>query len=110
MRINAQETWIVKSKHINPNDFFVKVDGSDFYTAFWKASANSEGEACVLALEASDELGLGDTEVIEAAVHAPNCVSDTAEVNARIDLMVDKYRESSETQLVAWVSSSGGIW
>jgi hypothetical protein len=108
--MNAQKTWIVKSRHINPNDFYVKVDGSDFYTAFWKTSANSEQEACALALQASDELELGDAEIIEATVYAAQWVADTAEVNGRIDLMVDKYKESSETQLAAWVSSAGGLW
>lgn len=108
--MNAQKTWIVKSRHTNPNDFYVKVDGSDFYTAFWKTSANSDQEACALALEASDELDLGHTEIIEARVYAAQWVADTAEVNVRINLMVGRYKESSKTQLAAWVSSAGRLW
>jgi hypothetical protein len=40
--------WIIKTKHIKPNGFYVKVDNSDFYTAYWTANTSSDQQAISL--------------------------------------------------------------
>jgi hypothetical protein len=108
--MTATGTWIIKSKHLNPNDFYVKVDGSDFYTAYWVANAASDQQATSLTLEASDELDLGQTEIQEAIVYTGQQLSSVPEIDSAIKAAVEKYAASSEAQLAAWVSSQGGKW
>lgn len=104
--MNATATWIVESKHLDPNDFYVKVDGSDFYTAYWVANASNDQQAISLALEASEELDLGETEIQEAIEYSGQQISNTAEVDAAIG----KYTISEDIQLAAWISYQGGKW
>lgn len=108
--MKATATWIIKSKHLNPNDFYVKVDGSDFYTAYWIANATNNEHATSLALEASDELDLGDVEIQEATEYSGQQISNIPEVNAAIETAKEKYAASNEAQLAVWVSSQGGKW
>ena len=108
--MNATGIWIIKSKHLNPNDFYVKVDGSDFYTAYWVANAASDQQATSLTLEASDELDLGQTEIQEATVYTGQQLSSVPEIETAIKAAVEKYATSNEAQLAAWVSSQGGKW
>lgn len=108
--MSATGIWIIKSKHLNPNDFYVKVDGSDFYTAYWVANASSGQQATSLALEACEELDLGQVEIQEASEYSDQQISNIPEVDAAIKAATEKYAASGEAQLAAWVSSQGGKW
>ena len=108
--MNATGTWIIKSKHFNPNDFYVKVDGSDFYTAYWIANASSDQQATSLTLEACEELDLGQVEIQEAIEYSGQQISNMPEVDAAIKTAKEKYASPNEAQLAAWVSSQGGKW
>lgn len=102
--------WIIKSRHINPNDFYVKVDGSDFYSAYWVANTQSDEQARSMALETSEELVLGQVEILEAIAYTGQSISNKPEVNAAIKAAVEKYTAPNEIQLAAWISSQGRLW
>lgn len=108
--MNATGIWIIKSKHLNPNDFYVKVDGSDFYTAFWVVNAPSDQQATSMTLEACEELDLGQFEIQEAIEFSDQHISDIPEVDTAIKTAIEKYSGSNDAQLAAWVSSQGGKW
>lgn len=108
--MSAPKIWIVTSRHINPNDFYVKVDGSEFYTAYWVANTNSASTAEASVIEATEELDLGQVEIQHTADYLGQSFSDIAEVNIAIEAAVEKYKDSNETQLAAWISSQGGKW
>lgn len=108
--MSATDIWIVKSRHTNPNNFYVKVDGSEFYIAYWRAIAQNEQQAHLLVLEASEELVLGNTEIIEATDYQEHLIEDTTEVQDAINSAVEKFKESNETQLAAWITANGGLW
>ncbi len=104
------EIWIVKSKHINPNGFYVKVDNSDFYTAYWIANTSSDQRAISLVLETSEELDLGQVEIQEAVEYSGQQISNMPEVDAAIKAAKEKHKAFGDAQLAAWVTSLGGKW
>lgn len=108
--MNAIRTWIIKSKHLNPNGFYVKVDASDFYIAYWVANTSNSQQAISLTLETSDELDLGQTEIQETIEYSGQQISNTPEVDAAIHAAMEKHTISGDVQLAAWVSSQGGKW
>lgn len=108
--MRAIGTWIIKSRHTNPNDFYVRVDGSDFYTAYWVAKAADNEQAKSLALEACEELDLGEVDIQEVTGYSGQKVSGTQEIDSAIEAAVEKFSAAGEAQLAAWVSSQGGKW
>ncbi|AQT61079.1 hypothetical protein [Cellvibrio sp. PSBB023] len=108
--MSATGRWIIKSKHLNPNNFYVKVDGSDFYTAYWVANTSNSQQAISLTLETSDELDLGQTEIQETIEYSGQQISNTPEVDAAIHAAIAKHTISGDVQLAVWVSSQGGKW
>ncbi len=108
--MSAKGTWIIKSKHINPNDFYVKVDGSEFYTAYWVVKAANDEQARSLALEACEELDLGVVDIEDVIGYAGQKISGAQDVDSAIETAVVKFAESNEAQLAAWISSQGGKW
>lgn len=108
--MSATGRWIIKSQHLNPNNFYVKVDGSDFYTAYWVANTSSSQQAISLTLETSDELDLGQTEIQETIEYSGQQISNIPEVDAAIHAATEKHTISGDVQLAAWVSSQGGKW
>lgn len=108
--MSAPKIWIVTSRHINPNDFYVKVDGSEFYTAYWVANVDSASKAEASVVEATEELDLGQVEIKGSADYSGQSFSDIEAVNTAIKEAVERYKDFSEAQLAAWVSSQGGKW
>jgi NurA-like 5'-3' nuclease len=108
--MNVTGTWIIKSRHINPNAFYVRVDGSDFYTAYWVANTQHDEQARSMALEASEELVLGQVEILEGIIYSGQLISNEPEVDAAINAAVGKYTTLNEVHLAAWISSQGGLW
>lgn len=108
--MSATGTWIIKSRHINPNAFYVRVDGSDFYTVYWVANTQDDEQARSMALEASVELVLGQVEILEAIIYTGQLISDEPKVNAAIKAAAGKYTTLNEVHLAAWISSQGGLW
>lgn len=103
--------WIVESKHIGPNGFYVKVDESEFYTAYWVAVTMSKESANALVLEASDDLDLGNIEIIDTHLYDPDVVCESEIVRSRIDSWAEKIQHDKEdVQMAAWVSVNGGLW
>ena len=102
--------WVVESRQTSPNDFYVKVDGSEFYTAYWVVRSSSKQRAEELVLEASEELVLGDTEIIETQPYEQDALIKDETLMERIRLMSTKLSEQEDAQLGAWVSSDGGLW
>ncbi len=102
--------WIIESKHKNPNNFYVKVDGSDYYTGFWVAKTESIASAKELMLEACDELDLGDIEIIRTttAIELSNTIPK--EIEDKIDHLSKQITDQKDVQLAAWISSNGGLW
>lgn len=108
--MSKRETWIIKSKHIKPNDFYVKVDGSDFYTAYWVAKAANKEQARSLALEACEELDLGEVNIQEVIEFSGQRIFGVLEIDLVIAAAIEKFSASREAQLAAWVSSQGRRW
>lgn len=104
------EVWIIKSKHIDPNGFYVKLDDSDFYIAYWIANTSSDQRAISLVLETSEELDLGQIEIQEAIEYSGQQISNMPEVDAAIKAAKEKFTASGDVQLAAWVTSLGGKW
>ena len=108
--MNSIVVWVVKSRHIKPNNFYVKVDGSDFYTAYWVANKSSEQQATSLVLETCDELILGQVEIEEVIEYSGQQISNIPEVDTVIKEAKEKHVIPNDTQLAAWISSQGGMW
>ncbi len=101
--------WVVLSKQVNPDSFYVKVDGADHYEAYWAVNAPSREEATSLATEVAEELVLGETEIISVDKYDPENISD-AEIRQRIAEKFGSLGEDDDIQLAAWVSPKGGLW
>lgn len=108
--MTALQLWVVTSKHTNPNDFYVKVDGSEFYTAYWVANTQSATDAEASVMEAADELDLGEVEIVGIACFTGQAFSEVSGVDGAIHAAAEKHKNSREAQLAAWVSSQGGKW
>lgn len=108
--MNSTVVWIIKSKHINPDSFYVRVDGSDFYTAYWIANTSCEQQATSLVLETCDELVLGQVEIEEVIEYSCQQISNIPEVDTAIKEAKEKHVIPNDTQLAAWISSQGGMW
>lgn len=102
--------WIIKSKQTNPNDFYVRVDGSEFYIAFWVASSQSKEEALSMTKVAIAELDLGETESIEAYPYNNQFSSENNEISVKIEKLIESLNNQFDVQLAAWVPEKGGVW
>ncbi len=102
--------WVIETKHIDPNDFYVKVDGSPFYTAFWVARAADPDIAQALLNETAEELVLGETTVISTIPFNSENMSIASEVMEKINARIVKLGKSDDIRLAAWITSTGGLW
>lgn len=108
--MSLYKKWIIVSRHVNPNDFYVKVDGSDFYTAFWIASSKTKEAALSLVHETICELDLGEAEITEAGLYCADHLIKNTGVAEGIQDSIEKLEDREDVQLAAWVSSEGGLW
>ncbi|WP_041599065.1 hypothetical protein [Hahella chejuensis] len=108
--MNSLRLWIVQSKQTNPSDFYVRVENSEFYSAYWIARSSSTQRAEALVLETAEELALGDTEIIKTQPYDPEALIKDAMVTAKIRSMSTKLRGQEDAQLAAWISSEGRLW
>ena len=108
--MSKKSIWIIKTKHIKPNNFYVKVDGSDFYTAYWIANTSNEQQAISLVLETCTELDLGQVEIQDIIKYSGQQISNVSEVDTAIKVAKEKHAASGEAQLAAWITSLGGKW
>lgn len=102
--------WIIESKHKNPNDFYVKVDGSDNYTGFWVANTESIASANELMMEACNDLDLGTAEIIHTSTVTELSDAVQNEVKEKINSLASQLKGKEDVQLAAWISSNGGLW
>lgn len=104
--------WIVESKHENPNSFYVKVDGSSYYTSVWVANTNSLSSANKLTIEACAELDLGNVEIVHTTplieIESETRISN--ELKERIKTLAEQIHDQEDVQMAAWISSNGGLW
>lgn len=102
--------WIIESKHRNPNDFYVKVDGSNYYTGFWVANSESTDSANDLMMEACNELDLGDVEIVRMTTASELSKTTPKEIKEKINHLISQLKDKEDVQLAAWISSNGGLW
>lgn len=102
--------WIIESKHKNPNNFYVKVDGSPSYTGFWVANTKSVTAANELVMEACSELDLGEVDIVSTIQSTELSGVVPKEVKEKIDRLIDQAKNHEDVHLAAWVSSNGGLW
>lgn len=108
--MNDFSLWVVESAHTNPTDFYVRVDGSDIYIAYWIVCSSSEGRAQQLASQVSEELLLGNTETIAIYPYRPGDLVKDDNVTARMGKISTKFSAQEDIQLAAWITSEGGLW
>lgn len=104
------DVWIIECKHEDPNGFYVKVDGSPYYTGFWLAREESLLSANRLMTETSSELALGKTTITTTALYPEIGDSIPKEVKERVVALADKLTNKKDIRLAAWILSSGEIW
>lgn len=102
--------WIIESDHKNPNDFYVRTDESEHYTALWVAYAHSIESANALLQEASAELELGETSIIRTSPVADYQDDIPDRAKAKIQELAKKIKDTEDVQMAAWISSNGGLW
>lgn len=102
--------WIIKSRHKDPNDLYVKIDGSNHYFGFWVASARSFASAENLMTEAANDLNLGKISVVKIVLFDELGDITSNEIKERITMLTKKLERREDVQLAAWVSSNGGLW
>ena len=102
--------WIVKSTHKNPEDFYVKVDDSDCYTAYWVVRASDEVAVSRLVEEGSSELEFGAIEVNQIYQYPSDFSVNDASIKQSVDEGVNKLGDGEDAQLGAWISENGGLW
>lgn len=102
--------WIIESKHKNPSDFYVKVDGSDYYTGSWVANTISTQLAKKLVKEVCTELNLGNVEFISVTPFTNHTHSTSKELQEKINHLASQIKDHEDAQLAAWSSSNGGLW
>ncbi|WP_020407673.1 hypothetical protein [Hahella ganghwensis] len=94
----------------DPDDFYVKVDGSELDTAYWVIRAVSKQRAEELLQEATEELVLGNTEIIGIQPYVIGELIKNEAVTPRVSEMSAKIGEVDDVQLAAWISSKGRLW
>lgn len=102
--------WVIKSKHRDPNDFYVKVDGSEFYIATWVALAKNKDNALSMTETTLSELELGNAEIIEIYSRNAKDAKEDAEIYQKILDTFPILNGQEDVQLAAWKSSNGGLW
>ena len=103
------QIWIIESTHVNPDNFFVELDGSPSYKAYWVAQTHSAQEAEKLTRDIADELELGEVKIVQTILYAENTIIDSAEVTTRIKDIVSNFQHYEDAQMAAWISSEGGL-
>ncbi|OZG71576.1 hypothetical protein BTA51_20045 [Hahella sp. CCB-MM4] len=108
--MSERNLWVIESKHTDPNDFYVKVDGAEFYSAYWMVYSSSIQNAEELVLETSEDLGLGDVDIVDIQQYRDNAVVVDSEITERLRALSTKIEGPEEAQLGAWVSLRKGLW
>lgn len=104
------DTWIVISKHIDPYSLHVKVDDSDFYTAYWVVLSQSKHEAKNLIIRESEGLALGEIAIESLKLYDVNVEYYDKEVSERIRTNIQKLTENEDYELAAWITANAGLW
>lgn len=102
--------WVARAVHKDPSDFYVKVDGSDYYTAYWAIRASDRDAASSLVGHVAAELELGSVEVSQIYQYPNELDFSDEAVRRQIEERVSKLDEREDAQLGAWVSKNGGLW
>jgi len=102
--------WVIETKHIDPNDFYVKVDGSPFYTAYWVARSADKKGVELLLINVISDLVLGKHEVISISHPDVNFVVGNSEINSRVNDGFGMLSGAEDIQLAAWITVKGGLW
>lgn len=107
--MTSLQIWIIESSHTNPDDFFVELDGSPSYKAYWVAQTDSVQEAERLTRDIAGELELGEVKIVQTILYVENTIIESAEVTARIEDIVNNFQHYEDAQMAAWISSEGGL-
>lgn len=107
--MKTSKIWIIESAHINPHDFYIDLDGSPSYKAYWVAQTKSEQEAEQLTQATAAELELGDINIIQTTLYSENTQVELPDVLTRIKDIVSHFEDYEDVQLAAWISSEGGL-
>lgn len=102
--------WVVTSTHQNPNDFYVKVDGSQYYTAYWVVRCTDERSIDALVLNVADELDLGNCAIKSRDFYPSGFHTDDPKIRHAVEENFSKLENGEDVQLGAWVSANGGLW
>jgi hypothetical protein len=103
------QIWIIESAHVNPDNFFVELDGSPSYKAYWVAQTHSAQEAEKLTRDIAGELELGEVKIVQTVLYAANSIIESEDVTARIEDIVSNFQHYEDAQMAAWISSEGGL-
>lgn len=103
------QIWIIESTHMNPEDFFVELDGSPSYKAYWVAQTHSAQEAEKLTRDIAGELELGEIKIVQTILYEENLIIESEDITARITDIVSNFQHYEDAQLAAWISSNGGL-
>ena len=104
------DIWVAITKQVSPNDLYVKIDGSNFYTAYWVVLSKSEERAQSLVIETSGELVLGETEILTLSLYDDGSQVHDEIITERARSLIEKLPDHEDAQISAWVSSNGGLW
>lgn len=100
--------WVIETKQMNPSDFYIRVDGSKYYTAFWVARAADQEHVKLLLERVVLELDLGDTEIVGISLYS-NLQIERADILADLNEFVNDFGLGEKINLAVWVSSNGDI-
>lgn len=106
--MDTNPLWVIETKQIAPSNFYVKVDGSDYYSAFWVARAADRDQMLEMLNEAISDLDLGETEII-STTQLKEFTSTNVEILNDINEYLDGFGDGDKVRLAVWVSSNGGI-
>lgn len=101
--------WVVQTKHTNPDDFYVKTDGSEEYSAYWIANAPSAEEAQTIALETAADLELGQSTWVASTLFAEDLHIGNYAIKTQLIATAAQCDEAMAARLAAWVSQNGAV-
>lgn len=101
--------WVVQTKHVNPDDFYVKTDGSEEYSAYWIANAPSAEEAQAITLETAADLELGQSKWVASTAFAEDIETGSQAIKSQLLETAAQFKEAMAARLAAWVSQNGAV-
>jgi len=108
--MNTPKPWVAVTQQINPNDFYVRVDDSDFYIAYWVVLSTSQDSAHDLVMTVAEELLLGETSILDVSQYQPGDNIHSEAVTQRVQDLIAKLANQEGAQIAAWISEHGGLW